>query len=166
MRDFLVIGGGIAGISAAARLSELGTVTVLEAEGALGYHATGRSAAVFLPDYGNEIVRALNYASYDYLDSTGLLSPREMMLLAKHDERELFEEEFPSFNMAQISIDEAAEKFPILNKSTVAYAAFRSGIYDLDHSTRRYLKRGAKRIRIEASQLQGSSGCSDFSSPL
>ena len=32
MTDFLIIGGGIAGISAAARLSHLGSVTVLEAE--------------------------------------------------------------------------------------------------------------------------------------
>ena len=30
--DFLIIGGGIAGISAAARMSELGQVIVLEAE--------------------------------------------------------------------------------------------------------------------------------------
>ena len=41
MIDFLVIGGGIAGLSAGARLSELGTVTVLEGEDALGYHANG-----------------------------------------------------------------------------------------------------------------------------
>ena len=33
--DFLVIGGGIAGLSAAARLASLGTVLVLEAEPAL-----------------------------------------------------------------------------------------------------------------------------------
>jgi len=39
LNDFLVIGGGIAGISAAARLSRLGKVTVLEAESGLGYHA-------------------------------------------------------------------------------------------------------------------------------
>ncbi|MEM6595164.1 MAG: FAD-dependent oxidoreductase [Pseudomonadota bacterium] len=132
MSDFLVIGGGIAGISAAARLSELGSVTVLEAEDALGYHATGRSAAIFLPDYGNDVVRALNYASFDYLDGSGLLSPREMMLLAKPDEREAFDTEVPSFNMSEISLDAAAEKFPILNKSTVGYAAIRAGIYDLD----------------------------------
>jgi len=36
VKDFIVIGGGIAGISAAARLSELGRVVVLERESALG----------------------------------------------------------------------------------------------------------------------------------
>jgi len=47
MIDFLVIGCGIAGLSAGARLSQHGTVVVLEAEDALGYHASGRSAALF-----------------------------------------------------------------------------------------------------------------------
>ena len=37
--DFLIIGGGIAGVSAAARLSPLGGVLLLEAEDALAHHA-------------------------------------------------------------------------------------------------------------------------------
>jgi len=53
--DVVIIGGGIAGLSAAAALAPLGRVVVLEAEAALGMHATGRSAAIFLRDYGNEI---------------------------------------------------------------------------------------------------------------
>ena len=53
MTDLIVIGGGIAGISAAARLSSHGSVTVLEMEEALGYHASGRSAAMFEENYGN-----------------------------------------------------------------------------------------------------------------
>ena len=47
--DFLIIGGGIAGISAAARLSGLGSVIVLEGEAVLAHHASGRSAALFEP---------------------------------------------------------------------------------------------------------------------
>ena len=39
-------------------------------------------------------------------------------------------------------------------------------VYPAAHGTRRHLKRGAKRIRIEDSPLQGSSRCSDSSSPL
>ena len=41
--DVLVIGGGIAGLSVAARLSAQAIVTVLEGESACGYHASGLS---------------------------------------------------------------------------------------------------------------------------
>ena len=60
--DFLIIGGGIAGISAAARLSHLGSVTVLEAEEALAHHASGRSAALYEPQYGLPAVVSLSMA--------------------------------------------------------------------------------------------------------
>ena len=59
--DFLIIGGGIAGISAAARLSELGSVIVLEAEEALAHHASGRSAALYEPRYGAPAVVGLSH---------------------------------------------------------------------------------------------------------
>jgi D-arginine dehydrogenase len=41
--DFLIIGGGIAGVSASARLSAHGKVVLVEAENALAHHASGRS---------------------------------------------------------------------------------------------------------------------------
>ena len=43
--DVIVLGGGIAGISAAAEIAAEARVTVIEAEPSIGYHATGRSAA-------------------------------------------------------------------------------------------------------------------------
>jgi len=63
MSDFIIIGGGIAGISAAARLSAPGSVTLLEAEGALAHHASGRSAALYEPRYGAPAVVELSLAS-------------------------------------------------------------------------------------------------------
>lgn len=45
--DFIVIGGGIAGISAAAHLAQHGTVVVLEAEPQHGYHSTGQLSRDF-----------------------------------------------------------------------------------------------------------------------
>ena len=41
--DIVVIGGGIAGISAAAALATQVDVTVLEAEAQIGQHSTGRA---------------------------------------------------------------------------------------------------------------------------
>ena len=65
--DFIVIGGGMAGASAAAYLSARGSVALLERESQPGYHSTGRSAALFSTIYGNAAVRALTRASQAFL---------------------------------------------------------------------------------------------------
>jgi D-arginine dehydrogenase len=57
--DSLVIGGGVAGLSAAARLVRHGKVVVLEAEEALGYHSSGRSVTFSHYGIGNAAVRGL-----------------------------------------------------------------------------------------------------------
>ena len=68
--DILVIGGGMAGIGAAARAAQSapGTkVVVLEAEAHAGQHSTGRSAAIFIANYGNAAIRAALAAPPDDL---------------------------------------------------------------------------------------------------
>lgn len=67
--DFAVIGAGIAGASLAYELAAHGRVVLLEAEPRPGYHATGRSAALFSETYGNAVVRALSAASREFLES-------------------------------------------------------------------------------------------------
>ena len=87
--EVIVIGGGIAGISAAARLSGDAKVTVIEGEKALGYHASGRSAALIEENYGAPSVQALNKATVGYLRDGGYLSPRGLMIIAdRHEEEE------------------------------------------------------------------------------
>lgn len=147
MFDFLIIGGGIAGLSAGARLSEHGSVTVLEAEDALGYHASGRSAALFEENYGPPSVVALSKASADYLSSEngGYLSKRELMLVAAEDQFEVFQQDCAELNMQPITVDQAITKVPILNPSTVAYTAIGAAAYDID--TDRLLQDFARLIR-------------------
>lgn len=65
----MVIGGGVAGLSAAAFLSEKRNVTVLEAEDSIGYHSSGRSATMLHYALGNPLVRALTLASRPFFDS-------------------------------------------------------------------------------------------------
>ena len=67
--DFIVIGGGIAGLSAAARLALHGQVVVLEAEEAVGYHSSGRSAAFYHFGLGNPLVRGLTAWSRPFFDA-------------------------------------------------------------------------------------------------
>lgn len=57
--DIMIIGGGIAGLSAAAALAAHGRVIVLEAEDSLGVHSSGRSATFLHFGIGGQTVRAL-----------------------------------------------------------------------------------------------------------
>ena len=66
--DILIIGGGIAGLSAASALSRHAKVTVLEAEDAVGYHSSGRSATMLHYALGDPHVRALTLASRGFFE--------------------------------------------------------------------------------------------------
>ena len=57
--DVVVVGGGVAGASAAWHLAGDATVVLLEAEAHVGTHATGRSAAVLTTTTGSARVREL-----------------------------------------------------------------------------------------------------------
>ncbi|HET9813731.1 MAG TPA: FAD-dependent oxidoreductase [Sphingomicrobium sp.] len=67
--DILVIGGGIAGLSAAAELSKRAKVIVLEAEDQIGFHSSGRSATMLHYALGDRLVRALTQASRSFFDA-------------------------------------------------------------------------------------------------
>ena len=154
MIDFLVIGGGIAGVSAAARLSHLGSVTVLEREGALACHASGRSAALFEENYGALPVIALNQASFAYHqnENGGVLSPRGLMMVARDSQADLFEADAQSMNLSQITITEAQDLIPILNSDVVAFAAHDQGAQDID--TDLLVQNFAREVRSQGGQIQ------------
>ena len=57
--DIVIIGAGMAGSSLAAFIAQSASVIVLETEERPGVHATGRSAALYAPGYGNEVIRIL-----------------------------------------------------------------------------------------------------------
>ena len=73
--DVVVIGGGIAGLSLAARLAAQGRVVVLEGESAPGFHASGRSVAFAHYGLGNEQVRTLTALSMAELAAQGSVHP-------------------------------------------------------------------------------------------
>ncbi len=132
--DFLVIGGGIAGISAAARLSHLGDVVLLEAESGLGYHASGRSAAVFEEAYGVPTTLVLNTASRDYhmSENGGVLSPLGLMLVGTDQDRDAFAADMKVMNLDPISVAEARQMVPILDPRKVTQVGHHSDAYNID----------------------------------
>ena len=66
--DFLIIGGGIAGVSAAAQLAPHGRTILLEAEEAFGYHSSGRSATYYHFGIGESVVRGMTAFSRPYFE--------------------------------------------------------------------------------------------------
>lgn len=67
--DFLIVGGGIAGLSAAARLARHGKTIVLEGEEALGYHSSGRSVSFSHYGIGNNVVRGMTAWSRSFFEA-------------------------------------------------------------------------------------------------
>lgn len=132
--DFAIIGAGIAGVSAAAALAPFGRVVVLEAEEHMAYHASGRSAAMYLAGYGNQIIQSMTSASGDHLHfaNGGVLRKRGLLLLGQAGEEERFARAAAQGGLARVSVEDASVYFPILDPAKVTMAAFRPDAYDID----------------------------------
>ena len=132
--DIAVIGGGIAGISAAARLSKHAKVGLFEQEDFIAHHSSSRSAAVFISDYGNDHVCELNLITFHELQSKypNILTQRGLMSLEKDGEIDEFTNHSNSLGLSKISLNEAKDKAPIINLQFVKQASWRDDVYDID----------------------------------
>ncbi len=137
--DIIVIGGGMAGISAGANLVADASVIVLEAEADIGHHSTGRSAAIFIRNYGSPVLRTLNAASAPFLSEpagvadASLLSPRGEMLVAAPDELDSLAAYLEgSTGIERLDPDQAIELVPILRRDRLAAAAIEWDAQDID----------------------------------
>lgn len=156
--DFLIIGGGIAGISAGAELAQQASVTVLEAEDAPGHHATGRSAAVFFRNYGNAAVRGLNQASEDFLHApegvsdSSLLSPLGGMVVAEPGDEDLLARTLTEGSgYAHLDVAQARELVPALRPEKIIGAAYEATAQSIDVD--RLLQGYLRRLRAAKGQL-------------
>lgn len=94
MTDYVVVGGGFAGVSAAAHLAVHGSVVLVEMEKTLAYHTSGRSAAMFVENYGSAGARPLVTASRSFMmspppDATDVPLLKERHVLWVADEKGL-----------------------------------------------------------------------------
>lgn len=156
MTDIIVIGGGIAGLSAAARLSHLGKVTLIERERSLGYHASGRSAALFEENYGKPSVVALNAASRDYhmTANGGVLSDRGFMLLGRADEQDAFDADCAKMGLDRLTVGDAKAMVPILNDDVVTQVAWHKDAWDID--TDRLMQNFAREVTQNGGAILGN----------
>ena len=154
MTDIIVIGGGVAGLSAAARLSTDAKVSVLEAESAIGYHASGRSAAVYEANYGNASTVALNKASaaYHFEANGGYLTPRGLLIVAEEHDAPGFNADVQAMGVDPISPADAVAMVPILDPVKIAFAGYHAGAQDID--TDRLMQDFARATRTSGGEIR------------
>lgn len=131
--DFLIIGAGIAGMSAAARLARHGSAIVCEGEEAPGFHASGRSAAFAHFGMDDELVRRLTAASLPHFEELAALV-HPALFIARAEEIPALEESKAVHRRwapaaRQLSADEAQALVPILRIGGDGVAA---ALYDPD----------------------------------
>lgn len=140
----MIIGGGIAGVTAAAHLAPRGSVVVLETEASLAYHTTGRSAAVFVVNYGTVGSRPLAVASRAFLEhpppgSTDreLLADRGVLWIADETQEERLrtmasDATIPGSEAQMISGAAAVEMVPALRPDIVTAGMLEANARDID----------------------------------
>jgi D-arginine dehydrogenase len=138
--DIVVIGAGIAGSAAAAHLVETKRVVLLEMEGSAGYHTTGRSAAVWILNYGPPDVRVFTGQSRAFFESpppgfadAPLMAPRPCLFLAPESQSASMDELLADARgMREVSIAEARRMVAVLRDGYAARAAIEDDSFDMD----------------------------------
>jgi D-arginine dehydrogenase len=139
--DVVVVGGGIAGASAAWGLTEYGlSVALVEQEAQLAHHTTGRSAAIYLESYGPAIVRQLTAASRadfesaeELLGSPPIFTPRQAMWLATDDQVDELDHLLSEISsLRKISAAEAIELCPVLRPDALVAGAIEDHSAEMD----------------------------------
>jgi D-arginine dehydrogenase len=169
--DFLIIGGGIAGASAAFELATAGSVVLIERESQPGYHSTGRSAALYSETYGNSTIRALTVGSrafYDAAMDSGfseqpVLTPRGVLLIGRDDQRATLERSFQTGSVLTPTVRmlndaETLKLAPMLRPDYIVGAVWEPDAMDMDvhaihHGYLRGLRARGGRIVTDAELL-------------
>jgi D-arginine dehydrogenase len=166
--EIIIIGGGIAGASVAAELAAGGRrIALLEMEGQPGYHATGRSAAMYEPAEGNATIRALTHASKEFFDhppaglvETPLLTPRGVLMLGyPGDEAAIESAKRCGFHEVDTAF--ALAKLPFLKTERSIAILWDGRAQDIDvdalHAGRlRALRRAGGRVVVDAAVERGT----------
>lgn len=172
--DIVVIGAGIAGASAAAELAQFNSVGLLEMENHPGYHATGRSAAIFAQNYGPRQVRAITRASEPFFtkndrafSDTPLFSPRPIIRIASRDQlpalKSLYKDMSVDCPLRWLDQAELQELVPLLQKDKIVAGFMNETSQDIDVNglhrgyLRRFQSRGGTLIcNAPASRIAGT----------
>lgn len=136
--DVIVIGAGVAGLGAAARIALDARVLVLEMERTPCRHSSGRSAAIYVKSYGPPGVRAATAASEaffmeppDGFAEAPLLTPRGF-LYVDYESRGVEALLATSPDLEAITAKEAQALFPIIRTEGMTAAAYETDSRNID----------------------------------
>lgn len=187
--DVVIVGAGIAGASLAYRLTAETQpplrVLLLEREAQPGYHATGRSAAMFMETYGTPQIQALTRASRAFYEQPPegftehpLLHERGCMYIATADQRDALMASYEGAqalagNVQLLDAAQALSRVPCIRPEAVAGGAMlEPDARDLDvHALHQGFLAGARRhgavlrcnAELESGQRLGSGQSGDQS---
>ncbi|MBL8581835.1 MAG: FAD-binding oxidoreductase [Rhizobiaceae bacterium] len=138
--DIVIVGAGIAGAGLAAALGEGHRIVILEQEDRPGYHSTGRSAAIFIRNYGNAPIRSLTAASAPLFEELAavspagpILSPRGLLYVSDASGLGAFDGLLAeSDGLERIGLDAALAMVPKLRSDWLAAAAYEQDAQDID----------------------------------
>ena len=140
--DVAIIGGGIAGVSAASRVSETHSVVLLEQENELAYHTTSRSAAVYIENEGGPVFHRLSTASRPFFDESPgadspIVTPMPVMSVGDDSMADALRDEVGEASRVTPSIrfvegKELFELCPALNPEVVSAAMLESTAGSID----------------------------------
>ena len=161
MPRLLVIGAGIAGLSTASEAAADFDVSVIEAELQPGYHSSGRSAAVFVKPFINDVVHRLSVASENFFLNPpqgfeALARPLANVLVAEHGTESAIDDFLDAWSgrcpwLKRIQAHEVRELVPIIGNSVACGALDEQNLaLDvhnlLDGHRRRLLERGGQLV--------------------
>ncbi len=168
--DFIVVGAGMAGVSVAAALASTARVALIETESQPGFHATGRSAALFAPNYGSPLFRALTRASAAFLRAPPdgfvaqpLLQHRGALYVAREDQQPQLESTRRMIEAARSGVEvltpaEARGRVPCLRPGYVSAALYEHDVHDIEVGA--LLQGYLRQARARGAQLYLATRCS------
>jgi D-arginine dehydrogenase len=138
--DVVVIGAGMAGATAAVHLAPHRRVALIEAEEAPGFHTTGRSAALWLLNYGPPDVRELSRLSRSFFESppagfaeVPLMRHRTVLLLAGPGQQAALDTTLAEgIALRRVTPAEAAAMVPALRPGYAVGGAVEDDAFDMD----------------------------------
>ncbi len=140
--DVAIVGGGIAGVSAAAEISKTHSVKLLEQESELAHHTTSRSAAIYVENEGGPVFHRLSTASRPFFDESPgadapLVTPLPVLKVGNDSVADVLVAEAEAArkitpNVRTVTGDELTDLCPVLDPNVITIGVYEDSSGSVD----------------------------------